>query len=68
MPEIDQEALDVRAASESFALVRRLTRRDMETLHRVRDHQGRLVPTVGGMLLDSARNRVGGLPKTAAWD
>jgi ATP-dependent DNA helicase RecG len=59
MPEIDSEALDFRAASESFAPVRRLTQRDMETLHLVTDHQGRLVPTVGGMLLfgrDRARH------------
>jgi predicted HTH transcriptional regulator len=51
MPGLDSEALDFRAASESFAAVRRLARRDLETLRLVTDHQGRKVPTVGGMLL-----------------
>lgn len=51
MPGLDSEALDFRAASESFAGVRKLTRRDLETLRLVTDHQGRKVPTVGGMLL-----------------
>lgn len=51
MPGLDSEALDFRAASESFAAVRRLTRRDLATLHLVTDHQGRKAPTVGGMLL-----------------
>ena len=51
MPHLDSEALDFRAASESFAAVRKLTPRDLETLRLVADHQGRKVPTVGGMLL-----------------
>jgi ATP-dependent DNA helicase RecG len=51
MPELDSEALDFRAASESFRDVRKLTRRDLETLRFVTKHQGRVVPTVGGMLL-----------------
>jgi predicted HTH transcriptional regulator len=51
MPELDSEALDFRAASESFAPVRRLRRRDLETLRLLTMHQGREVPTVGGMLL-----------------
>ncbi len=51
MPGLDSEALDFRAASESFAPVRRLGRADLETLRLVTDHQGRKVPTVGGMLL-----------------
>ena len=51
MPGLDSEALDFRAASESFAPVRKLARRDLETLRLVADHQGRKVPTVGGMLL-----------------
>ena len=45
------EALDFRAASESFARVRRLGRADLETLRLVTPEQGRKVPTVGGMLL-----------------
>ena len=51
MPGLDSEAIDFRAASESFANVRKLARRDLETLRLVTDHQGRKVPTVGGMLL-----------------
>ena len=51
MPGLDSEALDFRAASESFAAVRKLARRDLETLRLITDHQGRKVPTVGGMIL-----------------
>jgi predicted HTH transcriptional regulator len=51
MPELDSEALDFRAASESFAPVRKLARGDLETLKLVTTHQGRKVPTVGGILL-----------------
>jgi ATP-dependent DNA helicase RecG len=48
---LDSEALDFRAASESFAPVRRLRRTDLHTLRLMTTHQGRNVPTVGGMLL-----------------
>jgi len=51
MPDLDSEALDFRAASESFASVRALSRRDLETLRLLTSHQGRQVPTVGGLLL-----------------
>ncbi len=51
MPELDSEALDFRAASELFSRVRRLSRTDLETLRLVTVHQGRKVPTIGGMLL-----------------
>ena len=51
MPNLDSEALDFRAASESFAEFRRLVRRDLDTLGLRTTHQGRQVPTVGGMLL-----------------
>ena len=51
MPPFDSEAVDFRAASESFAPVRKLRRRDLETLRLVTSHQGRSVPTVAGMLL-----------------
>jgi len=51
MPDLDSEALDFRAASESFAPLRKLKRADLETLRLVTTHQGRKVPTVGGMLL-----------------
>lgn len=59
MPGLDSEAIDFRAASEAFAAVRRLARRDLETLRLVTRHQGRKVPTVGGMILfgvDRARH------------
>ena len=51
MPGVDSEALDFRAASESFAAVRKLARSDLEPLRLVTVHQGREVPTVGGMHL-----------------
>ncbi|MBI2314388.1 MAG: winged helix-turn-helix transcriptional regulator [Betaproteobacteria bacterium] len=51
VPELDSEALDFRAASESFASVRKLKRADLETLRLLTSHQGRKVPTVGGVLL-----------------
>jgi predicted HTH transcriptional regulator len=51
MPGLDSEALDFRAASESFAAFRKLARRDLETLRLLTDHQGGKVPTVGGMIL-----------------
>jgi len=51
MPDLDSEAIDFRVASESFADVRKLRRRDLETLRLLTTHQGHKVPTVGGMLL-----------------
>ncbi len=51
MPELDSEAIDFRAASESFADVRTLRRRDLTTLRILTRHQGRRVPTIGGILL-----------------
>jgi len=51
MPELNSEAIDFRAASESFAAVRRLGAKDLETLSLVTRHQGRRVPTTGGFLL-----------------
>lgn len=50
MPELDSEGIDLRAASESF-VGRGLVQRDLETLRLVTDHQGRKVPTVGGVIL-----------------
>jgi len=50
MPDLNSEALDFRAASESFAQIRTLKRADLETLRLLSDHQGRKVPTVGGVL------------------
>lgn len=51
MPGLNSEAIDFRAASELFAPVRRLQRQDLETMRLVVVHQGRKVPTVGGVLL-----------------
>jgi predicted HTH transcriptional regulator len=51
MPDLDSEALDFRAASESYREVRKLRRADLETLRLVMIHQGRKVPSVGGMIL-----------------
>lgn len=47
----DSEALDFRAASESFKPVRNLARKDLQVLRLTTKHQGRMVPTVGGLLL-----------------
>lgn len=51
LPGLGSEAIDFRAASESFAPFRALRRRDLETLRLVGYHQGKTVPTVGGMIL-----------------
>ncbi len=51
VPELDSEAIDFRAASESFAPIRKLRRTDLETLRLITEYQGRKVPTVGGVLL-----------------
>ncbi|MDQ3606037.1 MAG: AsnC family transcriptional regulator [Gemmatimonadota bacterium] len=51
MPDLNSEAIDFRVASESFAARRKLSRRDLETLRILTEHQGRKVPTVGGMIL-----------------
>ena len=59
VPDLDSEALDFGAASESFSPVRKLKKGDLETLRLVTTHQGRRVPTVGGMLLfGKARERL----------
>lgn len=50
-PELNSEAIDFRAASEFFGPTRKLARRDLQTLKIVTSYQGRLVPTIGGMLL-----------------
>jgi len=51
IPDLDSEAIDFRAASELFAPVRRLTRRDLGVLGMTARVAGRTVPTVGGILL-----------------
>lgn len=51
MPELSSEEIDFRAASESFGPIRPLKRQDLETLRILTRHQGKRVPTVGGILL-----------------
>lgn len=51
MPEFDPEALDFRVASGLFAGLREMNEGMAETLNIMVRHQGRLVPTVGGVLL-----------------
>ncbi len=51
MPGLNSEAIDFRAASESFAVVRRLKKKDLDTLRLMTKHQGHQVPTAGGILL-----------------
>jgi predicted HTH transcriptional regulator len=51
MPDLDSEALDFRAASESFKPTRMLRKGDLESLRLLTTHQGHAVPTVGGVLL-----------------
>ena len=58
MPDINPEALDLRVASGLFAGLRDWNESAAETLNLVIRHQGRLVPTVGGVLLfGSVRER-----------
>jgi ATP-dependent DNA helicase RecG len=64
LPELDSEAIDFRAASESFAPARVLKRGDLGTLRLLTRHQGRNVPTVGGVLL-FGQNRLNTFPD--AW-
>lgn len=54
LPELYSEALDFRVASECFAPVRRLRRKDLRTLQLLATHQKRDVPTVGGVILFGA--------------
>ena len=51
MAALDSEALDFRVASELFAPVRKLMRRNLESLRLLTSHQGRQAPTVGAVLL-----------------
>ena len=51
VPELDSEAVDFRVAAELFAPQRKLKRSELRTLRLLTTHQGREVPTVGGLLL-----------------
>ncbi|MEI7901473.1 MAG: helix-turn-helix domain-containing protein [bacterium] len=54
MPDINPEALDFRVASGLFTGLREWNESSVETLNLLTRHQGRLVPTVGGVLLFSS--------------
>ncbi len=64
IPELNSEALDFRAASELFAPIRKLAPSAFRNLRVTAKHQGREVPTVGGLLL-FGRNRFDRFPD--AW-
>lgn len=49
--DLSSEAIDFRAASELFASHRKLQRADLRALRLLTKHQGKDVPTVGGLLL-----------------
>jgi len=51
MPSLNSEAIDFRVASEFFKPIRRLERSDLITLKLATHYQGRIVPTIGGVLL-----------------
>ena len=51
IPDLNSEAIDFRAASELFAPYRQLTSQALSTLRITTLHQGRQVPTIGGLLL-----------------
>ena len=57
MSELNSEAIDFRAASESFAPKRKLAKSDLKPLHLVVRHQGRDTPTIGGVLLFGKNRR-----------
>jgi ATP-dependent DNA helicase RecG len=50
-PELNSEAIDFRVASEFFKPIRKLTRSYLQTLKVMTSYQGRVVPTIGGILL-----------------
>lgn len=49
--DVPADSIDLHAAREAFAPVRALRQRDLATLGCLTESQGRLVPTVGGVLL-----------------
>ena len=61
IPALDSEALDFRLASELFSPYRKLTTGAWSTLRVTTEHQGRRVPTIGGLLL-FARDRFSMFP------
>lgn len=61
VPGLDSEAIDFVAASQCFAERRSLRRQDLVTLGLACRHQGRMVPTIGGLLL-FGRDRLSRFP------
>jgi predicted HTH transcriptional regulator len=61
IPELNSEAIDFAAASQCFADRRALRRQDLTSLGVVCRHQGRTVPTAGGLLL-FGRDRLSRFP------
>jgi ATP-dependent DNA helicase RecG len=57
MPDLNSEAIDFRAASEFFKPLRKLTTHALESLKLTTSYQGRIVPTIGGVLLFGASRR-----------
>jgi len=51
MPALNSEVIDFRAASEYFKPIRKLEQGDLLTLKLATKYQGRIVPTIGGILL-----------------
>ncbi len=51
LPGLDSEAIDIDAVSEAFSEVRNISDRDLDVLGVLTTHQGRRVPSIGGMLL-----------------
>lgn len=51
LPEMELDDLDFKGAVTCFSRHRKLAKKDLETLRLVTKHQGRLAPTVGGVLL-----------------
>ncbi|MGA2594480.1 MAG: helix-turn-helix domain-containing protein [Bryobacteraceae bacterium] len=64
LPDLNSEAIDFRAASEYFAPFRKLTPNELQSLKVTTIYQGKIVPTVGGILLFGI-NRLGRFPD--AW-
>src|SRR5258708_12373346 len=51
MPDLNSEAIDFRAASEFFKPIRKLTPHGLQNLKLTTSYQGRVAPTIGGVLL-----------------
>lgn len=51
VPDLNSEAIDFRVASEYFKPIRKLTPQGLQSLKVTTTYQGRVVPTIGGILL-----------------